>query len=82
MTRYEFKKFIISRLKTDGFTKIKVRVSLFGNRASITAKGPNGRARRIKAEVTKKHGEEIIKLDTIDQAWMDELEALAAKMDK
>jgi len=81
MTRREFEKFITDRLTADGFTKVKVKVSLFGNCADITAKGPNGRSRRIKAELIQKLGKEIVMLDTVDQAWIDELEFFDAIFD-
>jgi len=81
MTKQEFEKFIKDRLTADGFTKVNVSVSLFGNRASVTAKGPNGRMRKIKAELIQKRGKEIVKLDTVDQAWIDELEFFDAIFD-
>ena len=76
MTRAEFDKFIKNRLQADGFTKLKVKLSLFGKSATITAKDSNGRDRIIKAELIQKRGKEIVKLDTIDQSWIDELEML------
>ncbi len=81
MTKHEFEKFIKERLTADGFTKVNVSVSLFGNRASVTAKGPNCRYRKIKAELIQRRGKEIVKLDTIDQDWIDELELLDAILD-
>ena len=82
MTRREFKKFIEDRLTADGFTKVKVKVSLLGKRARITANGPNGRSRKIEAELIRRRSKEIVRLDTVDKAWMDELEMLAAKPDE
>jgi len=81
MTKHEFEKFIKNRLMADGFSNVKVSVSLFGTHADVTARDSRGKKRRIKAELIKRRGEELVKLDTIDQDWIDELEMLDAILD-
>ena len=81
MRKREFEKFIKDRLTADGFSDVKVSLSLFGNRADVTARDSRGKKRRIKAEQVHRSGKELVKLDTVDQNWIDELEMLDAVLD-
>ena len=83
MNKSEFERFIIDTLEDAGYSHISVSVSLFGEKAKISALDPYGDPCRIKAKLvqtifsTKVNF--IIEDDSLD--WIDELEFLDAIFD-
>ena len=81
MNRSEFEDFLTRRLEADGFEDVRVTLSWRGDRADVTAFDSRGCRRNIKARLVRRRGEDVVVLDTVDQDWIDELEALDALLD-
>ena len=81
MTRAEFAKQVKEILEEQGYKKVRVSTSLFGKKADITAKDPNGKKRLLKAGIVYKKGKEYTRInDPCSLDWIDKIEEFDAFM--